>query len=186
MSSQFNNTFITAPTSPNPYISRQLNNINKAKMFKKEQDNWIYLYHKTLKRLEVMINVQRQVQDILKMAEEANITIIEMEGTILKASINNRIMNTMNILRISEESYYQLLQSRGEQNPKFQKEVALAFMNNKHNTKILRNEYLINMYQGGPPHKPYLIAIDNQGQVIIGHNKKIVATYVVEELKVLI
>ena len=88
-------------------------------MFKKEQDNWTYLYHKTLKRLEVMINVQRQVQDILKMAEEANTTIIEMEGTILKASINNRIMKTMNILRISEESYYQLLQSRGEQNPKF-------------------------------------------------------------------
>ena len=88
-------------------------------MFKKEQDNWTYLYHKTLKRLEVMINVQRQVQDILKMAEEANTTIIEMEGTIHKASINNRIMKTMNILRISEESYYQLLQSRGEQNPKF-------------------------------------------------------------------
>jgi len=146
MSSQFNNTFITVPTSPNPYISRQLNNINKAKMFKKEQDDWTHLYHKTLKGLEVMIDVQRQVQDILKMAEEANTTITEMEGTILKASINNRIMNTMNILRISEEPYYQLLQSRGEQNPEFWKEVALAFMNNKHNTKILRNEYLINMY----------------------------------------
>ena len=155
-------------------------------MFKKEQDDWTHLYHKTLKGLEVMIDVQRQVQDILKMAEEANTTITEMEKTILKASINNKIMNTMNILRISEEPYYQLLQSRGEQNPEFWKEVVLAFMNNKHNTKILRNEYLINMYQGGPPHKPYLIAIDNQGQVIIGHNKKIVATYVIGELEVLI
>jgi len=42
------------------------------------------------------------------------------------------------------------------------------------------------MFQGRPPHKPYFIAIDNQGQVIIGPNKKIVATYVVGELEVLI
>jgi len=42
------------------------------------------------------------------------------------------------------------------------------------------------MYQGGPPHEPYIIAIDNQGQVIIGPNKKTVITYVVEELEMLI
>ena len=42
------------------------------------------------------------------------------------------------------------------------------------------------MFQGGLLHEPFFIAIDNQGQVIIGPNKKTVATYVVEELKVLI
>jgi len=42
------------------------------------------------------------------------------------------------------------------------------------------------MFQGGPPHEPYFIAIDNQEQVIISPNKKTVATYVVGELKVLI
>ena len=42
------------------------------------------------------------------------------------------------------------------------------------------------MYQGGLPYEPYFIAIVNRGQVIIGPNKKIVATYVVRELKVLI
>ena len=42
------------------------------------------------------------------------------------------------------------------------------------------------MYQGGPPHKPYFIAIDNKDQVIIGSNKKIVATYVVGKLEILI
>ena len=50
-----------------------------------------------------MIDMQRQVQDIMKIAEKANTTITEMEKTILKASINNRIMNTMNILGISED-----------------------------------------------------------------------------------
>jgi len=42
------------------------------------------------------------------------------------------------------------------------------------------------MFQGGPPHKPYFIAIDNQDQIIIGPSKKIVATHMVEELEVLI
>ena len=50
-----------------------------------------------------MIDMQRQVQDIMKIAEKANTTITEMEKTILKASINNRIMNTMNILGILED-----------------------------------------------------------------------------------
>ena len=31
------------------------------------------------------------------------------------------------------------------------------------------------MFQGGPSHEPYLIAIDNKDQVIIGPSKKIVA-----------
>ena len=36
MSSQINNTFTTTPTSPNLYISRQLNNMDEARIFKKE------------------------------------------------------------------------------------------------------------------------------------------------------
>ena len=42
------------------------------------------------------------------------------------------------------------------------------------------------MFQGGSPHEPYFIVIDNKGQVIISSNKKTVATYVVGELEVLI
>jgi len=40
---------------------------------------------------------------MMKMAEEVNTIIMEMEGTILKASINNRMMNATNILGISED-----------------------------------------------------------------------------------
>ena len=42
------------------------------------------------------------------------------------------------------------------------------------------------MFQGGPSHKPYFIAIDNREQVIISPSKKTVATYIVGELEVLI
>ena len=48
----------------------------------------------------MMIDMQKQVQDIMKIAEETNIIITEMKRTILKASINNW---TINILEISED-----------------------------------------------------------------------------------
>ena len=82
--------------------------------------------------------------------------------------------------------HYQSLWSRGEQDPEFWKEVVTALVDKKHNTETSRNEYLIMMFQEGPPHKPFFIAINNWEQVIIGLNKKIMATYVVEKLKVLI
>ena len=81
--------YMTAPISPNPYISRKLNNMKEAKMMKKERNDWTKLYHKTLKGLEAMIDVQKQVKDIMKIAAEMNTTITEMEDAILKASINN-------------------------------------------------------------------------------------------------
>ena len=59
-------------------------------------------------------------------------------------------------------------------------------MDQKNNTKTARNSYKIIMFQEGPPYKPYFIAIDNREQVIIRPSKKMVATYVVGELKVLI
>jgi len=82
--------------------------------------------------------------------------------------------------------YYQSLRSRGEQDPEFWKEVATAFVDRKRNTDTSRNRYQISMYQGGPPHELYFVAINNKDQVIIGSSKKIVATHVVGELEVLV
>ena len=52
--------------------------------------------------------------------------------------------------------------------------------------EILRNRYLINMFQEGPLHDLFFIAINNQEHVIIGLNKKMVTIYVVGELEVLV
>ena len=43
------------------------------------------------------------VKDIKRLVEEVNTTIIEVEGSVLMASINNRTMNTTNIAQISED-----------------------------------------------------------------------------------
>jgi len=61
MFSQITNNYMTTPTSPNPYNTRKLNNIDEAKAFKEEQDDWTRLYHKILKGIETMIDIQRQV-----------------------------------------------------------------------------------------------------------------------------
>ena len=89
MSSQLsNNNYVMAPASPNPYISRRLNNMNQIQVMKKEREDWTRLYYKMLKGIETLIDVQRMIRDMKKMVEETNTTMTEMEGTILMASIN--------------------------------------------------------------------------------------------------
>jgi len=105
-----NNTFAMAPTSPNPYVSRKLNNMDQAQVMKREREDWTRLYHKTLKEIEVMIDVQRMLKDMKKIAEETSTTVMEMEGTILMASVNNWTMNATNITQIAEDLQY-LVQS---------------------------------------------------------------------------
>ena len=63
-----------------------------------------------LKEIKTMIDMQKMVKDIKKIAEVVNTMITEIKGSILMASINNRIINAMNILGISEDLQY-LIQS---------------------------------------------------------------------------
>ena len=92
-----NNNYVTAPISPNLYITRKLNNMNEAKIMKAEKNDWTRTYHKTLKGLEAMIDVQKQIKKMMKIAAETNTTMTEMEDSILIASINNRTVNATNI-----------------------------------------------------------------------------------------
>ena len=101
-----NNTFATAPTFPNLYVSRRLNNIDQAQIIKREREDWERMYHKTLRGIEVMIDMQRMLKDMKKIAEEINTTVMEMERTILTASTNNRTMNITNITQIAEDLWY--------------------------------------------------------------------------------
>jgi len=62
-----------------------------------------------------MIDVQRMIKDMKKIAEETSMTVTEMEGTILMASVNNRTMNTMNITQIAENLRYLVQSDMDEQ-----------------------------------------------------------------------
>ena len=71
--------------------------MDQAQVMKKEREDWMRLYYKTLKGIEAMIDVQRMVKDMKKIAEETNTTMVEMEEMILMASINNWTLNATNI-----------------------------------------------------------------------------------------
>ena len=102
--------FTTTPTSPNPYVSKRLNNIEEANLFKKKCNDWTKIYHKLLQGIETIINVQKQVQNIIKLVEKTNTTIMEMKETILKASNNHQTLNAVNIFSISKD-LWNLVQS---------------------------------------------------------------------------
>jgi len=87
--------------------------MDQAQVMKREREDWMRLYHKTLKGTETMIDVQKIVKD-MKMAEEANTTIMEMKGLILTASINNRTLNAMNISQILEDLQYMIQSNMDE------------------------------------------------------------------------
>ena len=81
---------------------------------KREREDWMKLYYKILKGIEAMIDVQKMLKDMKKIVEETNTMITEMERTILTASINNRVINTTNIMQISEDLRY-MVQSNMDQ-----------------------------------------------------------------------
>ena len=88
--------------------------MDEAGIIKKEKNEWIRIYYKTLKGLEMMIDVQKQVKDMIKIAVEMNITVTEIERIILEMSINNWITNATNIAGISEDLQY-MIQSNMEE-----------------------------------------------------------------------
>ena len=87
--------------------------MDQAQVMKKEREDQTRLYHKILKGIEAMIDVQRMMKDMKKIAEETNTIVTEMEGTILIASINNQTTNATNITQMAEDLRY-LIQSNME------------------------------------------------------------------------
>jgi len=80
--------FTTAPNSPNPYITCTLNNIDLVKIMNQEKNNQMKKYHKIIQGIKRIVDVQMQLQNIIKLAEEANTQIVEIKSMILQASDN--------------------------------------------------------------------------------------------------
>jgi len=88
--------------------------MNQAQVIKREQEDWTRMYHKILKGIEMMIDIQRMIKNMKKLAGEVNTVVTEIEEAILWASINNQTTNTTNISGISEDLRF-LVQSNIEE-----------------------------------------------------------------------
>ena len=150
---------------------------------------------------DIYIEEQQQEKDKGKVEKEEVILIklykvSEMSSTKSSSFIDEEINNLLKYMKFIKSPtqikifqsppYYKLLCLRGEQDPDFWKKVATVLVDTKHNMEILRNGDLIRMFQRGLLHKLFFITINNRGQIIIGLNKKTVATYVVGELVVMV
>ena len=63
----------TAPTFPNPYITCTVNNLALINTLTNKKKDWMKKYHKIIREIETMANIQLQLQNIVKLAEVANI-----------------------------------------------------------------------------------------------------------------
>ena len=149
------------------------------------------IYTKEEKKEEQEV-VEREEVILVRPYEASSTTLSSSRSSFITDEVENlfkymKFMKTLTQTRIFRPlSYYQSLKSKGKQDPIFWKEVAIAFLEKRPNMETARNRYQIPMFQGGPPHKPYFIAMDNKYQIIISSSKKIVATHVVGELEVLV
>ena len=51
---------MTIPTSPNLYVTKKLNNMDEARLFKSKHNDWSQLYYKILKEIEVMVDSESE------------------------------------------------------------------------------------------------------------------------------
>ena len=95
--------FTTTPISPNPYVTYTLNNMNLVNTITQERKDQMKKYYKIIREIEQIVNMQLQVQNIIKLAEKANTQIAEIEMTILQASHNYWTQTAGDIFSISED-----------------------------------------------------------------------------------
>ena len=88
--------------------------MDQAQVIKRKQEDWTRMYHKMLKVIETIIDVQRMIKNIKKLAGEANTVVTKMKEAILWTSINNQTTNATNISGISEDLRF-LVQSSVEE-----------------------------------------------------------------------
>jgi len=95
--------FTIVPTSPNPYVSCTINNMDLIITLNNEKKDWIRRYYKIIRGLETMANIQLQLQNIIWLAKVADTQLAEVKTTILQASDIYKMQTRGDIFSILEE-----------------------------------------------------------------------------------
>ena len=68
-----------------------------------KRKNWMKKYHRIIRGLEMMTNIQHQLQNIIQQAGVVNTQLTEIETTILQASKIYKMQTKGDIFSISRE-----------------------------------------------------------------------------------
>ena len=96
MAQQFN----TTPTSSNPYVAHNINNMNLILIFNREKKDWTKKYHHIIQGSERMMDIQLQIQNL---ANIANIELVDIETTLLQARNSHKEQIGGNIYSIADD-----------------------------------------------------------------------------------
>ena len=95
--------FTTAPTFPNSYVTCTINNMYPIITLNKEKKDWMKKYHHIIWRLETMIDIQLQIQNLAKLANATNIELANIKTTLLQSSDTYKMQIRGDIYSISKE-----------------------------------------------------------------------------------
>ena len=95
--------FATAPSSSNLHVPHTIINLDLIITFNKEKKDWMKKCYKIIQELETTVDIQLQIQDIIKQADTVNNQLVDIKTILLQAGKTYKIQVKDNIYSISEE-----------------------------------------------------------------------------------
>lgn len=91
------------PTSPNLYIFHTVNNMDLIATLNNKRKDWTKKYHKIIWKIKTMVDIQLQLQNIVKLAKVANMQLTKIKMMIVQASGVYKTQTARDIFSISKD-----------------------------------------------------------------------------------
>jgi len=95
--------FATALPFPNPYVLQIVNNLDLIITLNRKKKDWTKKYYKIIQGLETMVDIQMQIQDLVKLADVVNNQLANIKIILLQAEEMYKMQIGRNIYSISEK-----------------------------------------------------------------------------------
>ena len=95
--------FATAPSFPNPHVLQIVNNLDLIVTLNREKKDWTKKYYKIIQGLKTMVDIQMQIQDLVKLADVVNNQLANIKIILLQAGEMYKMQISRDIYSISEK-----------------------------------------------------------------------------------
>ena len=116
---------------------------------------------------------------MILVTENPNNQIIEEINNLI--TFLKRFKAPNNVVRFLPPTRYCTISRNRENSSRYQNWIIKGLIESKQNSEIVRREFKIPLYAGGPPHEPWFIAEALDEGYIVGPQKKSMAIYAMGE-----